>query len=157
MTTTEGFLKLSISNHYRFSSVLTLVLIMNIMSHCGSPSLQYSHWSSGSTFCFLPGGGSGSRPGDAPTLTMEPGSPVSDVSLYWWFWCDLWSPATIDPLYPAIWRRLLPPAALAIPSPLPFRSLQTLLLLLATQWPVKSPVKLLRWSPVEAMQLHSNT
>jgi hypothetical protein len=29
-------------------------------------------------------GGSSSGPGDAPTLTMEPGSPVSDVSLHWW-------------------------------------------------------------------------
>ncbi len=35
-------------------------------------------------------------------------------------------------------------------------SLQVLLLL-ATQWPVRTPVKLLEWSPVEALQFHFNT
>ncbi len=41
-----------------------------------------SHLSSGLTIDFSPRGGSGSRPGDAPTLTMELGSPVSNVSLH---------------------------------------------------------------------------
>ncbi len=45
-----------------------------------------------------------------------------------------------------------------MPSRVPFCSLQVLLLL-ATQWPVKSPGQLLEgWgSPLEALQLHSNT
>ncbi len=45
-----------------------------------------------------------------------------------------------------------------MPSPVPFRFLQVLLLL-ATQWPVKSNSQF-AWkggSPVEALQLHSNT
>jgi hypothetical protein len=33
-------------------------------------------------------GGSGQRPGDASTPTIEPGSPVSDVSQPWWPRCD---------------------------------------------------------------------
>ncbi len=38
-----------------------------------------SHWSNGSTVCFrLDRQG---RPGDAPTLTIEPGSPVKHVLL----------------------------------------------------------------------------
>jgi hypothetical protein len=41
--------------------------------------------------------GSDSRPGDAPTHTMEPGS-VSNVMLHWWPWRDPWSPATLGPL-----------------------------------------------------------
>ncbi len=43
-----------------------------------------------------------------------------------------------------------------LPSPFPFPSLQVLLLL-ATQWRVRAPVTLLRGSPVEALQFHSNT
>ncbi len=43
-------------------------------------------------------GGCSLRPGDAPTLTMEPCSPVSDASLHWWPWRDPWSLATIGPL-----------------------------------------------------------
>jgi hypothetical protein len=43
-----------------------------------------------------------------------------------------------------------------LPSPVPFYSLQVLLLL-ATQWPVRGKVKLLGGSPVEALQFHSNT
>ncbi len=35
-------------------------------------------------------GGSGSRPRNVPTFTMEPGSPLSDVLLHWWPQCD-WS------------------------------------------------------------------
>ncbi len=42
-------------------------------------STTQSHWSSGSTVCFPPRGGSSSCPRDSPTLTMEPGSPVSNV------------------------------------------------------------------------------
>jgi hypothetical protein len=52
--------------------------------HCGGPpaSLQYTvslvQWVNH----LFPGkGGCGLRLGDLPTLTMEPGSPVSDVSL----------------------------------------------------------------------------
>jgi hypothetical protein len=36
-----------------------------------------SHWSSGSTVCFLSRGADSLCPGDAPTLTMEPGSPAT--------------------------------------------------------------------------------
>jgi hypothetical protein len=41
-----------------------------------------SHWSSGSTVCFPPRG-QRSRSRDASTLTMEPGSPVGDISQDW--------------------------------------------------------------------------
>ncbi len=58
---------------------------------------KQSHWSSGSTICFLPRGSS-SHAGDAPTLTMEPGSPVSDVLLHLWPQCDPRSQATIGSL-----------------------------------------------------------
>ncbi len=43
-------------------------------------------------------GDSGLHSGDAPTLTMEPGSSVNDVSLDWWSQSDPWSPAMIGPL-----------------------------------------------------------
>ncbi len=43
-----------------------------------------------------------------------------------------------------------------LPSPVQFHSLQVILLI-ATQWPVRAPFKLLRGSPIEAPQFHSNT
>ncbi len=43
-----------------------------------------------------------------------------------------------------------------MPSPVPFRSLQVLILL-TTQWLVRALVKLLGGNPVEALQLHCNT
>ncbi len=68
--------------------------------YCEAPVFLHhcqSHWSSGSPFASRLWG-SGSRPGDAPTLTVEPGSPVSDVSLHWWPWRDHWSLAMKGPL-----------------------------------------------------------
>ncbi len=47
------------------------------------PNTQ-SNWSSGSTVCFLPGRQRFTSCG--VQLTMEPGSPVSDVSLDWCSW-----------------------------------------------------------------------
>jgi hypothetical protein len=46
-------------------------------------SNTHSHWCSGSTICSLPRGTMVHLPGDTHTLTIELGSPVSDVSLHW--------------------------------------------------------------------------
>ncbi len=57
----------------------------NYLYHCGGPvaSLQYTgplvHWVNHLLSTL---GGSGSRPRDASTLTMEPSSPVSDVFIF---------------------------------------------------------------------------
>jgi hypothetical protein len=83
-------------------------------------------------------GNNGLRPWGKPTLTMEPGSPASDVSLHWWPRCDPWSPATIAPLSRDLATTLATSAASAMPSSIPFFSLQVLLLL-AMHWPVQSP------------------
>jgi hypothetical protein len=52
--------------------------IKKVMRRPCSYTPTQSHWTSGSTVCFLLKGGSGLRPGDAPTL-LELRSPISDV------------------------------------------------------------------------------
>jgi hypothetical protein len=104
-----------------------------------TPNIQ-SHLSSGSTICFPP---SGSHPGDAPTLTMELGSMLV-ISRY-----------IGDPTWSLITSYSSPPCSWScdglshwLPSPVPFPSLQVLLLL-AKQWLVKPQSSC--WSPVEAL------
>ncbi len=88
-------------------------------------------------------GGSGFSPGDAPTLTMELGSPISDVPLHWWPQRD-WSLASplarcfTMPL--ATWWQLMWSHITYLP---PFHSARCRsLLFLTTYWPVRAPVKL---------------
>jgi hypothetical protein len=57
-------------------------------------------------------GGSSLYPENAPTLAMEPGSPVTDVLLHWWPWCDVITTLALQGT--------------------------THLYLLATQWPVRA-------------------
>jgi hypothetical protein len=67
----------SLTNQSLQSSYSVAVQCLHIFSYRGRLELHsnmQSHWSRGSTVCFP-------RPGDAPTLTMGPGSPISDVSL----------------------------------------------------------------------------
>jgi hypothetical protein len=70
----------------------------------------------------------------------------------WWFCCP--SVGNSRGFTPTMWKAAV--ISHHMSSPVPFCSLQ-ILLLLATQWPVRALVKLLNGSPVEALQLNSNT
>jgi hypothetical protein len=96
---------------------------------------------------------------------MEPDSHVSTVSLHWWLWRD-WSRLTLG-FAPTMGSFIRLRAHYGksqlwshMPSPVSFHSLRGLLLL-ATQWPVRAPFKLVGgggWgSHVEVLQFHSTT
>jgi hypothetical protein len=144
------------------------------------PSNTQSNWSSGSIVCFPSWGSALCVPGDAQThygtgillivLSRYIGDPdvirsLASPPFSGWFTKlpdnnvknqRLHSSSVGTPLgfVLTMWRA--DSIAHHMPSPVPFHSLQALLLL-ATQWPVRAPVKLLGGSPVEALQFHSNT
>ncbi len=89
------------------------------------------YWSSVSTVCFSHRGMAVCAPGMHPHLQWNQGSPVSDVLLHWWPWHDPWSLATTGSLC-SQYHNNLATGCLSHAFPVPFRSLQVLLLLLAT-------------------------
>ncbi len=142
-----GILSLIQVCFFEISIKFSIFLYPLLLSSCISHTFTMSHWSSGLTVCFLSQGAVVCcAPGDA-NHTLELGLPVNVVSLQWWPRRD-WSlvspkaPCQQWTLYSASCRRCEKPAVITLPSPVPFHSLQVLLLL-ATQWPVRAPVKLL--------------
>ncbi len=99
-------------------------------------------------------GGYGSCPRDALTLTMEPGSPVSNVSLHWWPQRN-WSQTSLQAeRFTRLPCHMVTTDITWLPQ---FHSeCCRSLLLFTTYWPVTAPVKLLGGRRVEALQLQPN-
>ncbi len=57
--------------------------IVEVVELLRSYTTTQSHWSNGSTICFLLRGGQPFASRGAPTLTLELGFSVSRVSLHW--------------------------------------------------------------------------
>ncbi len=89
-------------------------------------------------------------------------SPVNAFLLHWWPqrdwslsspWAPCWQWEASQGFALMMWKASCDHT---LASLVPFHSLLVLLLLLATQWLIRAPIKLLVGSPVEALQFHSN-
>jgi hypothetical protein len=123
-------------------------------------SLTMSHWSSGLSVCFPPWGQRftpwGCNPHFVTRITCEH-CPATLVTLMWLITgLALGSAPTMGNFTILRTKDVQSQLWLHIAFFVPFHSLQVLLLL-ATQWPVRAPVKLLGGRPVKSLQFYYNT